>query len=109
MIKKGKISASHILVMHKDSERSESKLSKDEALKLVNDIHKKLKKDLSIFKDLAIKHSDCSSSQYGGSLGEFGKGMMVKEFENVAFDLKVDELSEPVETIFGYHIIKRDS
>ena len=109
MAKDNKISASHILIMHTESRNSESKLSKNEALKLANNLHGKLKKDLSIFKDLATKHSSCSSAQYGGSLGEFGKGMMVKQFEEAAFALGVDELSEPIETEFGYHLIKRDS
>jgi len=109
MTKGNTISASHILIMHSESRNSESKLSKDEALKLANKLHKKLKEDLSTFKDLAIKHSSCSSSQYGGSLGEFGKGMMVKQFEEAAFALGVNELSEPIETEFGYHLIKRDS
>ena len=109
MAKDKKISASHILIMHTESRNSESKLSKNEALKLANNLHGKLKKDLSLFKDLAIKHSSCSSAQYGGSLGEFGKGMMVKQFEEAAFALGVDELSEPIETEFGYHLIKRDN
>ncbi len=103
-----KISASHILIMHKESKDSRSTLSKDEAFDLISDIHKKLQKTKSLFKDLASKHSDCSSSTYGGSLGEFGKGMMVKEFEDNAFSLNVGDISEPIETEFGFHIIKRD-
>ena len=73
MAKDNTISASHILIMHTESRNSESKLSKEEALKFANKLHVKLKKDLSAFKDLAINHSSCSSAQYGGSLGEFGK------------------------------------
>lgn len=103
-----KISASHILIMHKDSKDSRSSLSKEDARKLINDIYKKLVEKKSLFRDLASKHSDCSSSSYGGSLGEFGKGMMVKAFEESAFNLKVDEICEPIETEFGFHVIKRD-
>ena len=104
-----KISASHILIMHQDSQDSRSELSKKEALDLINSIYEKLNKNKNLFKDLASKHSDCSSSSYGGSLGEFGKGMMVKPFEEKAFSLDIDEISEPIETDFGFHIIKRDS
>ena len=104
-----KISASHILIMHRDSKDSRSDLSKEDALNVVNDIYEKLIKNKKLFKDLASKHSDCSSSSYGGSLGEFGKGMMVKPFEEEAFSLKIDEISKPIETDFGFHIIKRDS
>lgn len=103
-----KISASHILVMHKDSSNSRSKLSKDAALKLCNDIYAQILERPNLFKDLAIKHSDCASSSAGGFLGEFKKGVMVKEFEEVAFSLKVNEFSKPTETDFGFHIIKRD-
>ena len=103
-----KISASHILIMHKGSKDSRSSLSKDEALKLINEIHDKLISKKSSFKDLASKHSECSSSAYGGSLGEFGKGMMVKPFEESAFALEVGEICEPIETEFGFHIIQRD-
>ena len=109
MTKEDRISASHILIMHHEVDNSDASLSTEEALKLIGEIRDKLKKDINIFKDLAIKHSNCSSSSYGGSLGEFGKGAMVKPFEDAAFSLEVNELSDPVETQFGFHIIKRDS
>ncbi len=104
-----KISASHILIMHKESKDSRSELTKTEAHKLIKDLYDKLINDNKNFKDLATKHSDCSSSSYGGSLGEFGKGVMVKPFEDTAFKLEVDEVSEPIETEFGFHVIKRDA
>ena len=57
------------------------------------------------FAALAKKHSDCPSRQVGGDLGEFGRGVMVPAFENVAFALKVGEISAPVKTPFGYHLV----
>ena len=61
------------------------------------------------FSDAAVQHSNCSSGQTGGSLGEFTKGMMVKAFEDVAFELDIDQISEPFESEFGFHIVKRDN
>ena len=58
------------------------------------------------FADLAAAHSDCPSSAQGGSLGYFGRGQMVKPFEEVAFSLATNEVSGVVETQFGYHVIK---
>ena len=55
-----------------------------------------------------MQHSNCPSGQSGGSLGEFTKGMMVKAFEEVAFSLNIDQISEPFESEFGFHIVKRD-
>ena len=59
------------------------------------------------FADLAREHSSCPSGRSGGDLGSFGRGMMVPEFEEAAFALGVDEVSGPVVTDFGVHLIKR--
>ncbi|WP_419959587.1 foldase protein PrsA [Psychrobacillus sp. BM2] len=61
----------------------------------------------SDFAELASEYStDTSSNTNGGSLGYFGAGEMVKEFEEVAFEMEIDEISEPVESEYGFHIIK---
>ena len=57
------------------------------------------------FSAAAMEHSDCPSGRQGGSLGWFGRGMMVPEFDSAAFSMKCGEVSDIVETQFGYHII----
>jgi len=86
-----KIRASHILVKHNHE---------------VEDLQKKMSAGDS-FESLAKDFSTCPSGANGGDLGEFGKGMMVKPFEEAAFNLGVGEVSGAVETQFGFHIIKR--
>ena len=70
------------------------------------DLVKKLAEGES-FSDLAQKFSKCPSGRSGGELGEFGRGQMVKPFEDAAFALEVDQVSGPVQTQFGYHLIQR--
>ncbi len=84
------IRASHILVK-----------TEEEAKNLYNEIQNG--KD---FAQIAQEVSLCPSGQNGGDLGFFGKGMMVKPFEDAAFALEVGEISQPVETQFGWHLIK---
>ena len=85
-----KIRASHILVK-----------TEEEAKKLLEEI-----KNGADFAKLASEHSMCPSVRDGGDLRFFGRGMMVKPFEDAAFALKKGEVSEPVETQFGWHLIK---
>lgn len=58
------------------------------------------------FEYLAQKYSKCPSSANGGDLGFFKRGQMVKEFEDAAFSMQPGEISQPVKTQFGWHLIK---
>jgi len=91
------IRASHILI--KTDTRSD-----EEALNLIESIYKQVNE--TNFADLAKKYSEDSSSTIGGDLGWFGRGVMVPEFEDAAFALSVGEVSKPIKTQFGYHLIK---
>ena len=102
------ISASHILLMHSESERSSATRTKSEAVDLINKIKTRVAAGDN-FSDLAKEYSDCPSSNDGGELGSFGRGAMVPEFETAAFALDVDGTSDVVETAFGFHLIKRTS
>ena len=55
--------------------------------------------------DVAAEVSMCPSGANGGDLGFFGKGVMVKEFEDAAFSMNVGDLSEPIQTQFGWHLL----
>lgn len=88
-----KVEAKHILVE-----------TEEEAAKVKKEIEEGL-----AFGDAAMKYSTCPSNQSGGSLGAFGRGQMVPEFEEAAFTLPVGEVSEPVKTQFGYHLILVES
>ena len=103
-----KLDASHILLVTSDPKTGKpmSDKEKAEVKKKADEIYKKAKSGED-FAKLAKEYSqDPGSKEAGGSLGQFGKGAMVPEFEKVAFSLKEGEISQPVETQFGYHIIK---
>jgi peptidyl-prolyl cis-trans isomerase C len=74
--------------------------------KEVNAVLERLKKGEK-FSAIAKDVSLCPSKKRGGDLGTFGRGQMVKEFENAAFVLEKGQISGIVKTQFGYHIIKR--
>lgn len=59
------------------------------------------------FEQLAKEASECPSAEKGGDLGYFGKGDMVKPFERKVFSMDVGDVSKPVKTEFGFHIIKK--
>ena len=58
------------------------------------------------FADVAAEVSLCPSGANGGDLGFFGRGVMVREFEEAAFSMNVGDLSEPIQTQFGWHLLK---
>jgi len=82
-----------------------SEETKEKALIEINKIKNRLD-DGEDFTELAKTESDCASANSGGDLGFFGSGMMVKPFEEAAFAMQLGEISEVVETSFGFHIIK---
>ncbi len=97
------IHARHILIQ---VSQNASKKEKEAALKKAQQIYEKLLKGED-FSTLAKKYSaDPGTRDKGGDLGFFTRGQMIKEFEDAAFALKVGEISPPVRTPLGYHIIK---
>ncbi|PCH63111.1 MAG: peptidylprolyl isomerase [SAR86 cluster bacterium] len=58
------------------------------------------------FADIAREHSSCPSKAQGGDLGQFGPGMMVKEFDAVVFTADLNAVQGPVKTQFGYHLLE---
>ncbi len=89
-VKPESIRASHILVEEEEE---------------ADEIFKEIEEGLS-FEEAASKYSLCPSKEMGGDLGEFNRGSMVPEFEEVAFSIEEGKISAPVKTQFGYHLIK---
>ena len=83
-------SARHILVATEDE---------------CNNLKKEIEAGTS-FADAAAKHSKCPSGKSGGDLGEFGRGQMVPEFDEVVFTGEIGKTLGPVKTQFGYHLIE---
>jgi len=98
------IRISHILVQFGDQDPNRK--TKEAALDKIKMIQQKLK-DGETFENMANKYSeDSSSNTNGGDIGYFSKGQLVAEFENVAFSLPVGQISDIVETPYGFHLIK---
>jgi parvulin-like peptidyl-prolyl isomerase len=104
-----KIGARHILVMHAKSQARTDGVtrSRAEALVRANECRDKLRQGAD-FSEMVDQYSDePGASERGGELGTFARNAMVKPFSDAAFRLKVGELSDVVETPYGFHIIKR--
>ena len=100
------VRASHILLMYKGSQGSRASRSREDALTEIGALKTQIAGG-GDFAALAREHSDCPSSEQGGDLGHFGRGMMVSEFEKAAFAMKIGETSDVVPTAFGFHLIQR--
>jgi len=103
------IKAKHILIRVKGAPmpgaEGKPELTDEQALAKAQEIRKKLVAGGDFAAIAKADSDDTGSAQQGGDLGEFRRGMMVPPFETAAFALKIGEISEPVKTPFGYHII----
>ena len=84
------VKASHILV---------------QTVEEANELLRQIKEENADFAKLAAEHSLCPSGSRGGDLGYFGRGQMVKPFEDAAFSMEIGEVSQPIETQFGWHLL----
>jgi hypothetical protein len=103
------ISASHILISYRGADRADSKITraKQAARNEAKRIRGLIINGDKDFADMAKKHSNGPSGSKGGDLGSFKFEVMAQAFSEAAFDLDIDEVSDVVETGFGFHIIKR--
>ncbi len=98
-----KVKASHVLI---DTRNMKTDAEREEAKKIIEIVKVEIDKGAD-FAKMAKKYSNCPSAENGGDIGFFQrKGSIVEEFAKVAFAMEVGEVSDPVETQFGYHIIK---
>lgn len=88
------VSAKHILVATEEE---------------CNKVKEEIANGVVTFEEAARKYSTCPSKDNDGNLGDFSRGMMVPEFEDAAFTLSIGEVSEPIKTQFGFHLIKVES
>ncbi len=104
------VKASHILVRFKGASAparpGEKDLTEEEALAKIQGLRKRLVAGEDFAKLSSTESDDTVAGKNGGSLGSFGRGQMDSAFEKVAFELPVGQISEPVKTKFGYHLIK---
>jgi parvulin-like peptidyl-prolyl isomerase len=102
-VDKAGVKASHILIKVQEKAKPEEEAA---AMGKVKQVQKELKAKDADFAALAKKYSEGPSAPKGGDLGFFGQGQMVKPFEEAAFKMGVGEISGPIRTRFGFHIIK---
>ncbi|MCL4104571.1 UNVERIFIED_CONTAM: hypothetical protein GTU68_004525 [Idotea baltica] len=100
---KASVKARHILIKTEDAATEPAAKEKIDAIRL-----RVVGEKAEDFATVAQETSEGPSGPKGGDLGEFGPGQMVPEFDKAVFSMKKDEISEPIKTQYGYHIIKVD-
>ncbi|PID38525.1 MAG: hypothetical protein CSA65_02985 [Proteobacteria bacterium] len=104
-----KIMVRHILIRHNDAKKPPQRpRAKTVAKQLAFKLMRKVKKAPADFAKIAKKESEDDSAKDGGLMAPFARGQMVPRFEQFAFALKVGQISDVVESVFGYHVIKRE-
>lgn len=111
------VRVAHLLIKHSSSRNPVSRrtgnpttIDPASALSELQSYESRIKSSASIasaFSKYATERSDCSSFKHGGDLGFFGRGMMQQAFEDASFALEVGQMSGPVSTDSGYHLIYR--
>lgn len=105
---RGQVNAKHILKLTHGKSPEEAEKAKAQIDSIYNVLASKSPAELNAaFSEIASAESECGSRQKGGDLGWFGTGQMVPEFENATFALNNGEMSKPVKSQFGWHIIYR--
>ncbi len=107
MAKRPLFAGAHILISYKGASKAKATRSKAEALKLAKKLVAQAKKAPGTFTEMAKKHSEGPSGKTGGFLRIWPKGSMVPAFDTAIEKLKYEQVSPPVETPYGYHVIKR--
>ena len=102
-------SGAHILIAYKGAMRAKPTITrtKEEALAKAKEVMTKARATPADFSKLAAENSDGPSAKRGGNLGKWPRGKMVPEFDKAIDTMKVGDISEPVETGFGFHVIQR--
>ncbi len=99
MVEPERVRARHILISTEERNR-------DEASSRAGEIYEMARRNPDNFSDLAREYSDGPTAARGGDLGYFSRDEMVSDFADAAFELEFEEISSPVETRFGFHVIK---
>tara|TARA_B100000029_G_scaffold515288_1_gene621554 strand:+ start:1895 stop:3181 length:1287 start_codon:yes stop_codon:yes gene_type:complete len=99
------IGVKHIVMPFKGCHRNNTDRSKEETLLLINDIRKKINENEISFSEAAKNHSNDPSSINGGNLGYFRWGKLFEPIQSVAFKINLREISEPILSRFGYHLV----
>lgn len=104
-----KVGAKHLVVMHRESAGNKGEITRtrEDAKARAQEALKRVRSGEDFEKVVAVYSDEPGAGERGGDLGTFGRGAMVKPFSDAVFAMKVGEISEVVETVFGFHVIKR--